>query len=258
VPEAHWRSLDKPETVVRSDAEWKVWGAQDPLYAVASWSGKDRSGAEPWTPAEFLALGRADMTDVLSHWRHYGLTPGRCVEVGCGAGRMTGILAEAFGSVLALDVSPDQIAVARQHLAGLGDRIEFEVVERPGIPAPRDSCNGMFSCHVFQHFSEFAGVPAYLIEAFRVLRPGGTICFHIPVLGAHLGSTQSSARLELRNLRAKVGRRLHMGKKWEYHRYDARRIITLLMQTGFRDVELRIFPMHSNGDHHSYFFGRRA
>jgi len=134
---------------------------------------------------------------------------------------------------------------------------EFVVVERPGIPAAPASCSGMFSCHVFQHFPDFAGVRAYLIEAFRVLRPGGTVCFHIPVMGAHLGSTQSSARLELRNLRAKLGRRLHIGKKWEYHRYNPRRIIALLTHTGFRDIELRIFPMHSNGDHHSYFLARK-
>jgi SAM-dependent methyltransferase len=242
---------------MRSDSEWKVWGAEDPLYAVASWTGKDRSGAEPWTPEEFLALGQADMSDVLSHWRHYGLMPGRCVEIGCGAGRMTGTLADAFGSVLALDVSPDQVAAARRHHADRAGQIEFQIVERPGIPAAPSTSTAMFSCHVFQHFSDFAAVSEYLAEAFRVLRPGGTVCFHIPVKGAHLGSTQSSARLELRNLRAKLGRRLGIGKKWEYHRYDPRRIIRLLAHLGFRDIELRVFPMRSNGDHHSYFFARK-
>jgi cyclopropane fatty-acyl-phospholipid synthase-like methyltransferase len=241
-----------------SDAEWRSWGAVDPLYAVASWEGKDLHSLGAWTEEEFLGLGASDMADVLSHWRHYGLVPGRCVDIGCGAGRMTGLLVEAFGSVLALDVSADQIARAQRHHPHARGSVEVRVVDRPRIPTPADSCSGMFSCHVFQHFSEFNGVVTYLRETFRVLCAGGTTCFHIPVKGAHLDSTQSSLRLGLRNIRAKLGRLVGVGRTWEYHRHDPRSIILTLADIGFESIELRVFPMRSNGDHHSYFFARKG
>jgi hypothetical protein len=31
----------------------------------------------------------------------------------------------------------------------------------------------------------------------------------------------------------------------------------MLARVGFRDIELRVFPMRSNGDHHLYFFARK-
>src|SRR5437763_17107780 len=41
---------------------------------------------------------------------------GRCVEVGCGPGRMTGALAERFDEVVALDVSPAMLDHARSNV----------------------------------------------------------------------------------------------------------------------------------------------
>jgi len=242
---------------MNSDGEWRHWGAEDPLYAVAAWKGKGKSSSSPWTSQEFLELGNSDMDDVLHHWRHYGIESGRCIEVGCGSGRMTGGLLKGFSSVMALDVSQDQISKAMSHHGDKLDRIEFRVVATPEIPAPDNSCTGMFSCHVFQHFSEFNGIVSYLRDAFRKLTSGGTVCFHIPVKGAHLKACQSDLLLGLRNLYAKTGRLLGRYKVWEYHRYPAERILAMLGEIGYRDIEMRIFPMRSNGDFHSYFFARK-
>jgi hypothetical protein len=43
----------------------------------------------------------------------------------------------------------------------------------------------------------------------------------------------------------------------EYHRSSAELIFKTLQQIGYRDAELRIFDMASNGDAHSFFFARR-
>jgi SAM-dependent methyltransferase len=242
---------------MNSDSDWRYWGSKDPLFAVASWKGKQITSATPWTTNEFLKLGESDMTDVLLHWRQYGLISGRCVEVGCGAGRMTAPLLSAFSSVLGLDVSPEQLEKAKSHLSNNLNRVTFQVVEGPSIPAPNGSASGVFSCHVFQHFSDFSGIAAYITEAFRVLAPGGTICFHIPVPGAHLNSSQRPYLRWLRNCYAKLARVIGSRLAWEYHRYDAKKILTLLREVGFESIELRIFPMRSNGDFHSYFFATK-
>lgn len=241
---------------MRSDIEWKYWGRTDPLWAVATWRGKQADGPSRWDPGEFLQLGQSDFADVFRHWTHYGLVSGRCVEIGCGAGRMTSQLAGVFASVLALDVSPDQIEQARKLLGTAADKVEFRVVSEPKIPAPDASQDAMFSCHVFQHFSDARGIRAYLEDTRRVLRSGGTVCFHLPVPGAHR-SSQSFAWLWLRNLAKKGLRLLGARRLMEYHRYPVLTVLRMLQDLGYQEAELRLFAMHSNGDFHSFFFARK-
>jgi SAM-dependent methyltransferase len=242
---------------LRSNQEWRAWGKIDPLWSVASWPGKERGGPRPWTPEEFLALGASDFRDILGHWRQYGLTAGTCVEIGCGAGRMTTQLLTVFPRIEALDVSEDQMNVARGFLGTRADRVRFHLVDGPAIPLPDGSCTAMFSSHVFQHISQFTAIVRYLEETFRVLSAGGTVCFHIPVPGAHRGAPSSPLRLLLHNVAAKVRRVLHYWRFVEYHRYSAVRILGTLDTIGFQGAELRVFDMTSNGDAHSFFFARR-
>ena len=242
---------------LRSDAEWKWWGERDPLFAVATWPGRQHGGPTPWTPEAFRALGEADAADIFRHWDQFGRRSGRCVEIGCGAGRITGPLARAFDSVLALDVSAGQIAMARQMLGDATLNVTFELVEQPLIPAPAESCAGMFSAHVFQHLPDLPAVTSYLRETFRVLGPGGTACFHLPVSGAHLTSHDSMIFLAFRNAYRRLKRALGGRRLMEYHRYRTPLILRVLRDIGFMRAEVRIFPMRSNGDYHSFFFAAK-
>jgi ubiquinone/menaquinone biosynthesis C-methylase UbiE len=242
---------------VRTDAEWRYWGKRDPLWSVASAPGKEIGGTEPWTTEGFLALGEADFADVRRHWEHYGMHFGRCVEIGCGAGRMTYQLARAFDTVLALDVSPDQIDRARAALGPLSATVDFHVVTEPVIPTGDQSCDAMFSCHVLQHLPGRRAVSAYLRDTARVLRKDGTVCFHLPVPGAHVTSRQSPLWYMASNTLTRLRRAIGIMPVAEYHRYRPRDVLALLAEVGFGDLQLRIFAMSSNGDYHSYFFGRK-
>src|SRR5258708_2555315 len=96
-------------TELKSNTEWKQWGKDDPLWGVASWDGKQKGGASPWTDEEFYALGESDWQDFLRHWRQYGIDTRSCLEIGCGAGRITRQLAKSFDRVYGVDVSEDMI-----------------------------------------------------------------------------------------------------------------------------------------------------
>src|SRR6266849_3636698 len=102
---------------MRSNIEWRTWGKTDPLWGVAACEGKRRNGASPWTDPEFYELGAGDWKDYSRHWEQYGVDRRSCVEIGCGAGRMTQQLAGFFGSVHAFDVSPEMVEYARSHSA---------------------------------------------------------------------------------------------------------------------------------------------
>src|SRR5579863_2106687 len=104
--------IDKLRTPA-SNQEWDAWGKLDPLFGVATIGGHAKTGAQPWTDDSFYELGAADWTIFRSKWEQYGLIPGTCVEIGCGAGRMTVHLARYFDLLHGVDISSGMIEYAR-------------------------------------------------------------------------------------------------------------------------------------------------
>ncbi len=239
---------------ILSNKEWIYWGEHDPLFAVSTQPGKEHGGASPWTIADFLETGRRYFVDVAAHWNRYGVGSKHCVEIGCGAGRLTYQLAAKFAQVTALDVSSAQQERARLALGERAARVSLVRVEEPVIPIDDASCDGVFSCEVFQHFDSDAGIAAYIKEAHRVLVPGGSICIQLPVVGLQ---PQSILALPARNTVLRVLRRLGRRRMMIYRRFHAAELIGWLVDSGFADVELQHFHAAEQEGFHSYFLGRK-
>ena len=107
------------------------------------------------------------------------------------------------------------------------------------------------------HLPGAGAIMAYLRESFRVVRPGSSVCFHLPVPGAHLSVRQSLWWLWLRNRYKKLKRTLRLPRIMEYHRYRIPAVFHMLALTGFVDAEVRVFAMRSNRDYHSFFLARK-
>ncbi len=107
---------------------------------------------------------------------------GVCVEVGCGFGRMTGLLAERFDRVVAVDVSPRMLELAR---AGVhAPNVEFVLVSGATLDPLEQEVADVLLCYlVLQHLPSRRLVCAYLEEFARVLAPGGRAYVQLPVLG---------------------------------------------------------------------------
>lgn len=246
---------------LRSNQEWKQWGNEDPLYGVASWTGKRKTGSSPWTDEEFYALGESDWRDFLEHWRQYGVNQGACVEIGCGAGRMTRMLAGFFERVIALDVSEGMIERARK---AVGSNVELFLVEDNQIPVESGSAAAVFSTHVLQHLDSVEIGYGYFREAHRVLRPGGTLMIHVPLYqfpnengpwGPVWRRTHSLVRA-VSNVKADIGR-WRGSKLMRGTPYSLEGLRSFLCELGFRRVEYRIFPTTANGKLHSFVFGTK-
>lgn len=154
---------------MRSNIEWQIWGKKDPLFAVASWPGKEAEGSNAWSDSDFYELGRADWLDFSASWKQYGVNAGHCVEIGCGAGRITKQLADFFQRVSGLDVSKDQLDYARKHVQ---PNVELVETSSTTIPLPDSSADGVFSVHVFQHFNSLSDAEGVFREIGRVLALG--------------------------------------------------------------------------------------
>ena len=222
------------------------------LYHVLTWPDKD-----DWTPEEFYDVGRSDWEDFRAQWLHYaGGLGGTCLEVGCGAGRLTRQLVTQFDRVVAVDVSADMIERAREAASAGPAPAEFHQVEGTRLPLPDASVDHVFSVHVLQHLDDFGDVSAYVAEMARVLRPGGTMMLHIALgtLEQGLVGRRGKLRIEWRLWRSR--RALRQGNEHfavRYRLYDLEQVQHMLETLGLDRIELRMFPVRSNGYQHTFW-----
>lgn len=110
---------------------------------------------------------------------------GVCVEVGCGPGRMTGLLAERFDRVIAVDVSPAMLELARRQVNA--ENVDFRPVSGTRLEALENGVADVILCYlVLQHLPRRSIVLSYLRELGRVLAPEGRAFVQLPVLGSGL------------------------------------------------------------------------
>jgi ubiquinone/menaquinone biosynthesis C-methylase UbiE len=101
------------------------------------------------------------------------------LEIGCGVGRMTRMLARIFKHVVAVDVSAEMIEQAKANLRDypnvtlvLGDGASLAAV-------PSNSIDFAFSFIVFQHIPSTEVIYSYCREVHRVLRAGSLFRFQV-------------------------------------------------------------------------------
>jgi SAM-dependent methyltransferase len=253
---------------MKSNAEWKLWGKNDPLYGVATWPGREKSGANPWTDEDFYRLGD-DWLDFRQAWQGtVGYAPGTVLEIGSGAGRITRMLSADFEKVIATDVSPDMLAYGRSRVSN--PNISWTLSDGDTIPAPDESIDAVFSCQVFQHFPSTALQRDMFSEVRRVLKTGGTFFVHMSIHAFPQGVNgpfSSLARLQykiftrLMTLRAALRRQLmRIGFRPHMHgvSYEAFDLIRDLRNLGFSDVSIVAMTVRTGLTLHCCVSGRKS
>ncbi len=112
-----------------SDKNWKRFGEENPYYGVLTTDRFRKENLDAERLTEFFRSGEQLINQVTSEIqavRGPGFQPRRCLEFGCGVGRLTIPLAKRFESVTAVDISEAvlQEAAANAERAGLKN-IEF-------------------------------------------------------------------------------------------------------------------------------------
>jgi SAM-dependent methyltransferase len=204
---------------------------------------------------EFYATGAADWEEFAAQWQHYAPLGGRVVEIGCGAGRLTRMLATSFASVVALDVSADMIDRAREVCP---ESVTFHQVDSATIPEPDASADAVFSVLVLQHLDDFDAVRSYLSEAHRVLKPGGTVMLDITIAKAHRPSVFDRLRGEIEIWRSRRDlRKGNVHSKVRWREYPWEQVLAGLQGVGFDKVEFHMFPIKSSETHYYFWMGTR-
>lgn len=108
--------------------------------------------------------------------RHGGrVERGRVLEIGCGSGGGTKLLLDRFQarSVDAIDLDPDQVALARRRLRGV-DPVSVREGDVTRLAAEEADYDAVFDVGVLHHVPRWQDGVA---EIARVLKPGGVFFF---------------------------------------------------------------------------------
>jgi SAM-dependent methyltransferase len=154
------------------------------------------------------------------------LKPGMTVlELGCGAGHFTQELARSGADVVAIDVSPDLLQIARTNCGAPNVKYQIEnAYELSYDDAVFDSVVGSSVLHHLE-------IERALRDVYRVLKPGGTIFFTEP----NMLNPQIAVQKNIPWIKRKLG---DSPDETAFFRWPLRR---LLEQIGYRDIRIDPF-----------------
>jgi SAM-dependent methyltransferase len=168
----------------------------------------------------------------------------RVLNIGCGIGRVEKYLAPRVGELWGVDISGEMIARARVRLAGLPNVKLRELAVGEFLSAfETGTFDLVFSFLVLQHM-EREDAFRYLVDAARILRPGGALSVQFPNL---LSPEYTAAFVE--------GARLDSRSPGRVRAYTEPEVRHFLETAGFRVASLAL-SAGSRGDAEIYATAR--
>jgi len=142
------------------------------------------------------------------------------LELGCGTGSLTWELARSGADVLAIDVSPELLEIARANCSA--PNVQYQIQNAYALSYPEDVFDSVVGSSVLHHLE----IKEALRDIYRVLKPGGTIYFTEP----NMLNPQIAIQKNIPWIKRKLG---DSPDETAFFRWSLRR---LLEQTGYRNV----------------------
>jgi len=183
----------------------------------------EHGAGEIWnweSPAGKLRWARR--VKMLSSHLESGMT---VLELGCGTGYFTRELARSAADIIAIDVSPELLEIARAN--GSLQNIRYEVQNACALSYSDAMFDSVVGSSVLHHLE----IQEALREIYRVLKRGGTIYFTEP----NMLNPQIAIQKNVSWIKRKLG---DSPDETAFFRWPLRR---LLEKTGYRDVRVDPF-----------------
>ena len=227
----------------------KAWWTQNTM----SYDWKDRIGLEPYSAAWFDEVDRR-FIESARHFAHTDRPFGKIIpfdqiagkkvlEVGCGMGFHTELMARAGAQVTAIDISPTSVAATRARLQVRDVTAEVRELDAESIDFDEEF-DFIWSWGVIHHSSRTGRV---LRNLYAALKPGGELRFMVYSLDGAQAYAVMMSRYLFGFWRGKALDEL----LWEstdgfLARYFTRDSLANLCRTFFDEVELQVFGLESD------------
>ena len=154
------------------------------------------------------------------------LRPGMAIlEIGCGTGYFTRELTRRGADIVAIDVSPDLLEIAKAKYSA--PNVRYEIQNAYSLTYGDAMFDSVVGSSILHHLE----IEEALREIYRVLKPGGTIYFTEP----NMLNPQIAMQKNIPWIKRRLG---DSPDETAFFRWPLRR---LLEQTGYRDVRIDPF-----------------
>ena len=154
------------------------------------------------------------------------LRPGMAIlEIGCGTGYFTRELTQRGADIVAIDVSPDLLEIAKAKYSA--PNVRYEIQNACALTYADAMFDSVVGSSILHHLE----IEKALREIYRVLKPGGTIYFTEP----NMLNPQIAMQKNIPWIKRRLG---DSPDETAFFRWPLRR---LLEQTGYRDVRIDPF-----------------
>jgi SAM-dependent methyltransferase len=155
--------------------------------------------------------------DDLDFWRRIAEhnRGGTILELGAGSGRVTEALASAAGTVVAIDLSPEMLGMARRRLSGRAD-VSLVLADMLDLPFRAAFDAIVAADDPFSHLTEDAERDRALRSAARLLKPGGRFVLDALWLGPKEARAVASVGGRVREHASSLdGQPLRVVERWQ-------------------------------------------
>jgi ubiquinone/menaquinone biosynthesis C-methylase UbiE len=163
--------MSDPNLVQQMRADWNKRAAEDAYYYVAF--GRRGQGDQEFfdSAADVVHALEAELKRLPAADRRSR----RALEIGCGPGRLMRPMSWNFGEIHGVDVSDEMIRLAKKKLKDTPNAFP-RATDGTDLSCYADEFfDFVYSYAVFQHIPSAEVVFSYLVEAWRVLKPGGIL-----------------------------------------------------------------------------------
>jgi SAM-dependent methyltransferase len=162
--------------------QWRQLGEAEPYWSVLTTDHFKVEAMDAERIESFYETGRsaAGLVDVFAERSGTPIVQGTCLELGCGVGRVTAHLAQRFARVVAVDISPGNLALCERRMKQLAiHNVETVLLKSPSQLAQLPPFDFFYSIIVLQHNSP--PIQKVMLEMIlRRLSCGGACLFQTP------------------------------------------------------------------------------
>lgn len=194
---------------------WTSMGMDDPYYSVLTRKHFTQADMFDRRVEEFYESGKDEIDRLFKTLERNGIDHTqyqKCMDFGCGAGRICRWLAEKFKEIHAYDVSPHYLEMAQNYLGKMGlSNVRFLHLSSVDHLRQFPKVDLIYSVIVLQH-NPPPVIHSILEQFMKALNPGGVAFFQVPTykqgyhfsLGEYLESKPSGGEMEMHVLPQKA------------------------------------------------------